>query len=208
MRGAGPDPRRITLIVMGCVVLALLLMTSFAPSRQAGPPAELDRARSLRAFRIATGVFAVPVPGRAPAFYGRAEAAAREAGAPLAHTVWVQQESFETDAWRDLLQVGRFPISRPPKFDFAREVAVLVWPMSGIAPDSLMRAHGLNVEGLHLAHFDLELRIGAETGGAAPATPVNTNGVVPYGIFTISRAQFPLPAPPPTEPPLLVTLAR
>jgi hypothetical protein len=109
--------------------------------------------------------------------------------------------------WRDLLQIGRFPMSRPPKFDFGREIAVLVWPVQGVAPDSLLRAPGLNVAELALAHFDLELRIVPESAGPAPATPVNTAGVAPYAIFTIERAQFAIPAPPPTAPPVLVTLA-
>ena len=189
-------------------MLTLLLVSSFAPRTTAPQPRGAGVGNELRAFRAATGNFAVPAAGHATADFLRAEAAAREAGAPLAYTLWVEQGDLETRVWRDLLQVGRFPLARPPLIDFAREVAVLIWAVRGVAPESVLRANGLAAQSVTLQHLALELRVTAEIGGPVPATPAGTDGALPYGLFTIPRSQWPLPAPPPTEPPLMVTLAR
>ena len=211
-RRGGIDSRRIVLFTAGAVVLTLLLVTSLAPRTTAPQPRGTGVGNELRAFRAATGSFAVPVngqaAGQATADFQRAEAAAREAGAPLAYTLWVEQGELETRAWRDLLQVGRFPLARPPVIDFAREVAVLVWPVRGVASEGVLRANGLAAESMTMQHLALELRVTVDNGGPVPATPAGTSGVLPYGLFTIPRSQWPLPAPPPTEPPLIVTLAR
>jgi hypothetical protein len=207
----GPDPRRIILFVTGAVVVTLLLVATYAPRQQEQQQAaaiSAERARALRAFRVATGTLAIPPPGQEGGDYLKAVGDAKQSGSPLAFSVWVDQDSFEQRAWRDFVQVGRFPLSRPPEVDFLREVAVVVWPVPGSAPESALRANGLTVEGVQLQHFALELRVGTDTGGVAPATPVGTSGAVPYGIFTIPRIQWPLPQPPPTEPPLAVTLVR
>jgi hypothetical protein len=205
---AGPDPRRITLIVAGTVVAALLLVATYAPRQQQAAEITSERSRTMRAYRIATGTLALPVAGQESGDYLRAMAEARQAGSPLAYSLWVDMDSFEQRAWRDFVQVGRYPIARPPEVDFEREVAVVVWPVPGTAPESVLRANALLAEGVVLQHFSLELRVGTDNGGVIPATPVNTAGTVPYGIFTIPRIQWPLPQPPPTEPPLVVSLAR
>ncbi len=207
---AQPETRRIFLLAAAALVAAVSLVASLgqrppaatdAPAADAGP-------EGLRVYRIATGTFALPPPDRAPFQYTAADAAARRDGSPLAVSLWVEQTEFETGGWRDQIQVGRLPIARPPQVDFPREVAVLVWPVRGVAPDSLMRANGLVAESLTLQHVSLELRVKPDTGGPVPATPIAPNGLVPYALFTIPRRQWPLPAPPPTAPPLTVTLAR
>lgn len=206
-RARGPDPRRIVLIVAGSVIASLLILSVFAPRGQsgAGAPAGVDR--TLRAFRAGTGTFALPAAGGGPAEFVQAEALARQNGSPIAYTLFVEQEAFETRAWRDLLMVGRFPLSRPPLVDFVRELAVLVWPVRGVAPDSVMRANGFAVEDVRLEHIALHLHVRLDNGGAAPATPTGAaSGVAPYGLFTIPRRQWPIPAPAPTEPPLIVSL--
>ena len=204
---AGPDTRRIFLLAALAVVAALTLVATFAPRQDAAPMNSAGQP-TLRAFRAATGSFLVPDQARAPEHFAQAESQARQANASVAFTMWTDQADFEVRAWRDLLQVGRVPLARPPVLDLAREVAVLVWPVQGIAPASLLRANGLAAERVVLEHFHLELQVRADTGGAVPATPAGTGAVIPYGLFTIPRNQWPLPAPPPTAPPLTVTLAR
>ena len=196
------------MIVAGSVIAALLILSIFAPRSQTGAstPAGVDR--TLRAFRAGTGTFSLPAAGTGPAEFLQAEALARQHGSPIAYALFVEQEAFETRAWRDLLMAGRFPMSRPPLVDFIRELAVLVWPVRGVAPDGVMRANGFAVEDVRLDHMALHLRIRIDSGGAPPATPVGvTTGVAPYGLFTIPRTQWPIPAPAPTEPPLIVSLA-
>jgi len=202
------DTRRIFLITALAVVAAVTVLASAGPRRQ--PPGDAAPAvdTGLRVYRVATGTFALPAPGNAPFDLNDAEASARKAGAPLSYVVYVNQEEFETRAWRDFLQVGRIPIARPPLVDFAREVAVVVWPVAGTAPADVMRANGFVVDRLVLQHIDLELRVKPDPTGAPPATPITTGDIVPYALFTIPRTQWPLPAPPPTLPALTVTLAR
>ena len=206
MTARGPDTRRIFLLAALAVVAALTLVATFAPRREAAPVDSTGRP-SLRVFRAATGTFIAPDPNRAPADFVQAEAEARRASAPLAFTFWTDQGDFEVRAWRDVLQVGRVPLARPPVLDLAREVAVLVWPVQGAAPTSLVRAHGLAAERVVLQHMHLELQVKPDTGGAPPATPSVSGPVIPYGLFTIPRSQWPIPAPPPTIPPLIVSLA-
>ena len=189
------------------VVVALTLVATFAP-RQGDPSPDSAGRASLRVYRAATGTFALPDRTQAPFDFVQAEADARQAGAPLAFTLWTDQGEFEVRAWRDLLQVGRVPLARPPVLDLAREVGVLVWPVQGVAPDTLLRANGLVAERLVFQHVQLELQVKGDTGGAVPATPAAGGSVIPYGLFTIPRNQWPIPAPPPTAPPLTVTLAR
>ena len=205
-RPASLDPRRIFLLTTIAVVAALTLVATFAPRQSAEPQDSAGRA-SLRAYRAATGTFALPDRSDAPFDFLQADTGARQAKAPLAFTMWTDQTEFEVRAWRDLLQVGRLPIARPPVLDLAREVAVLVWPVQGVAPESLLRANGLTAERLVMQHVHLELQIKADTGGAIPATPAVTGLLLPYALFTIPRNQWPLPVPPPTVPPLTVTLA-
>ncbi|MBI3971708.1 MAG: hypothetical protein HY332_10510 [Chloroflexi bacterium] len=104
----------------------------------------------VRAFLVATGVFAAPESGQAPAEFAASQEAAAAAGAPLAHTIWTDADSFERDGWSALIQAGRIPVSRPPAIDFMREVAVLIWPVSGRAPEALLQAHGLLLRGAAL----------------------------------------------------------
>jgi hypothetical protein len=190
------------------VVAAVTILAGAGPRRQAATEVNTSGETGLRVYRIATGTFAAPAAQAAPFDFQQAEAGARLAGAALAFTLWVDQTEFETSAWRDVLQVGRIPIARPPQVDFAREVAVVVWPVAGAAPPDVMRANGLLAERLILQHIALELRVSADSGGVAPATPITTGAIIPYALFTIPRTQWPLPAPPPTVPPLTVTLAR
>src|SRR5687767_1129920 len=97
------------------------------------------RTSGPRAYLVATGIFAVPDPNAAPADFRAARDAAIQAGTPLAFSVWTDQASFEADGWRDVVQTGRVPMNRPPAIDFSREVAVLAWPVAGIAPESVAR---------------------------------------------------------------------
>ncbi|MGI8423672.1 MAG: hypothetical protein ACR2NO_06115 [Chloroflexota bacterium] len=207
MRRAALDTRRIVLLTAIALVAALTIVATYAP-RQTGETQDATGLATLRVYRAATGTFPLPDRSRAPFDFTQAEATAREARSPLAFTLWVDQTEFETRAWRDLVQVGRFPLARPPVLDLAREVGVLVWPVQGIAPDSVMRANGLVAGRLVPQHVHLELHISPDSGGSPPATPSTTGAVVPYALFTIPRNQWPLPAPPPTIPPLTVTLAR
>ena len=209
-RAAARQNQRIFLLAAAALVVAVSLVASLGQRQPAAtePPDGGAVSEGLRVYRIATGTFAIPPPDRAPFQYTAADAAARRDGSPLAVSLWVEQTEFETGGWRDQIQVGRIPIARPPQVDFPREVAVLVWPVRGVAPDSLLRANGLIADSLNLQHVSLELRVKPDTGGPIPATPIAPNGVVPYALFTIPRSQWPLPAPPPTVPPLTVTLAR
>jgi hypothetical protein len=206
-RGSGPDPRRIILYSVGAVVIALLLISTFSPQSATDPDDQRGVAPALRAYRAATGTFVLPSgPDVFPAF-AESERFARQHNQPLAFTMWVTQADFEARAWRDVIQAGRLPLARPPQVDFVRELAVLVWPVAGIAPDRVMRANGFAVESVRFQHTALELRVLPDTGGMTPATPAGAASIAPYGLFTIPRSQWPLPAPSPTEPPLLVTLA-
>jgi hypothetical protein len=189
-------------------VVAGVTLFAASPRRQAaGDPPVMGEA-GLRVYRVATGTFAPPAGEKAPFDLAAAEADARKAGAPLAYLLYVEQAEFETRAWRDFLQVGRIPIARPPLVDFAREVAVVVWPVSGVAPSDVLRANGLAADRLVLQHVGLELRVRPDPTGSVPATPITAGAILPYGLFTVPRTQWPLPAPPPTVPPLTVTLAR
>jgi hypothetical protein len=207
-RAPAEQNRRIFLLAALALVAAVTLVVSFAPRQTAVSDAPLGDTSQLRVYRIATGTFALPAPGRAPFQYVEADSEAHRTNNPVAYTIWVEQSELETAGWRDLLQVGRIPVARPPKVDFAREVAVLVWPVPSLAPDGIMRANGLSADALVFQHVSLELRVKADTGGAVPATAIAPYGLAPYALFTIPRNQWPLPAPPPTVPPLTVTLAR
>ena len=207
MTARGPDTRRIFLLTALAVVAALTLVATFAPRRDI-QPVDSSGQPSLRVYRAATGTFVVPDRARAPVDFVEAESRARQGSSPVAFTVWTDQGEFEVRAWRDLLQVGRFPLARPPVLDLAREVAVLVWAVSGAAPDAVLRANGLAAQRVVAQHIHLELQVRPDTGGAVPATPAVAGTVIPYGLFTIPRNQWPLPEPAPSVPPLTVTLAR
>jgi hypothetical protein len=100
------------------------------------------------------------------------------------------------------------PLNRPPDIDFLREVAVLAWPVRGQAPEAVLRAPGLVLRVAGVQRDGIQLEFAPSSGGPAPATPVAAGDVAPYALVTVRRDQWPLPAPPPTIPPLLVTLAR
>jgi hypothetical protein len=176
-------------------------------SSGAAPPGAA-RPSGPRAYLVATGIFVVPDPAAAPADFRAARDAAIQAGSPLAFTVWTDQASFEADAWRDVVQTGRAPMSRPPAVDFSREVAVLAWPVAGAAPEAVTTAQGLVLRGTAIQHLAVELQLAPSSGGPAPATPAATGQVLPYALVTILRTHWPLPAPPPTIPPVAVTLVR
>jgi hypothetical protein len=161
---------------------------------------------AVQAYLSATGIFALPGAGGAPEAYAAAEAAAAEAGSPLAFAVWGERPSFDTGAWRDIVQLGRLPIGRPPAVDFDREVAVLIWPAAG-APASLRRANGLVLRGALLQHLVVEVRVAPARNEPPPATPASGGEVVPYALVTVPRRGWPVPAPPPTIPPVTVSLA-
>ncbi len=167
-----------------------------------------DAPGGVVAYLVGTGIFARPAPGEQSGEFAAAEDAAAAAGAPLAFSVWTDRQSFDTRAWRDLLQVGRVPFYRPPAIDFRREVAVLVWPATLTAPDALQRAPGLILRGAALQHTAVEVRVAPATDGTPRATPVGRPDVLPYALVTVPRSQWPIPAPPPTVPPLTVSLAQ
>jgi hypothetical protein len=207
---ARADSRRIILIVAGCLAVALLAVASLAPGGSGYSETLPGFERSVRAYQTATGVYAVPAAGQVPAEYVAAEEAAVSAGNPLAFTVWVDQESFEQRAWRDLLQAGRIPLVRPPSVIYHREVVVLVWPVLSTAPNPLAHAPGLLLDGVTLRSDGLEIRVSPSTSGPAPAPPSVAPGtaISPYVLVTIPRTQWPRPVPPPVVPPVTVTLAR
>jgi len=164
---------------------------------------------AVQAYLSATGIFARPGPDSVPEAFAAGEAAAAEAGSPLAFAVWGERPSFDLGAWRDIVQVGRIPIGRPPAVDFDREVAVLIWPAAG-APAALRRATGLALRGALLQHLVVEVRVGParpSPGEPPPATPAPGGEVVPYALVTVPRKGWPVPAPPPTTPPVTVSLA-
>jgi hypothetical protein len=196
------------LVLLGA--LGVLVVTTAREQRPDSSPAAGAPAREAgaRAYLVATGLFALPPAGREPSEFARAQAAALAAQAPLAHMVWGDQESFETAGWRDLLQVGRVPFNRPPAIDFAREVAVLVWPVAGQAPEAVLKASGLTLRGAAVRHVAVELRVGTWSGGPVPATPAAEGPATPYALASIPRDQWPVPAPPPAVPPVAVALAR
>lgn len=163
---------------------------------------------SVRAYLVATGVFAQPAAGQGPAPYLAAEQAAADAKSAVAYAAYVDQESFETTGWRDLLEVGRMPIGRPPKIDFMREVAVLIWPVAGKAPATTLRASGLTLEHATLQHVAVEIDVQPAPAGQPIPTPVGATATLPYALVTIPRDQWPIPAPPPTVPPITVVLGR
>ena len=170
-----------------------------AGGQGAGPPG------AVTAYLSATGIFSQPSPDRLPAPFAAAEAAAAEAGSPLAYSIWTDTPAFDSQAWRDQVQVGRAPAIPPPAVDFGREVAVLVWPAAH-APQALRRAPGLVLRGARLQHLEVELLVSPAGEGMARATPAGGGEVLPYALVTVPRRQWPIPAPPPTVPPLSVAL--
>jgi len=68
------------------------------------------------------------------------------------------------------------------------------------------RAPGLGLRGAVLQHLAVELRIAPATDGTPRATPAGGDDVLPYALVTVPRREWPIPAPPPTIPPLAVTL--
>jgi hypothetical protein len=173
-----------------------------AGGQGAGPA---GRPGAVMAYLSATGIFSLPPPDRLPAPYAAAEAAAAEAGSPLAFSIWTDTPSFDSQAWRDQVQVGRVPAIPPPAVDFGREVAVLAWPAAN-APAALRRAPGLVLRGARLQHLEVEILLSPAAEGTARATPAGGGEVLPYALVTVPRRQWPIPAPPPSVPPLSVTL--
>ncbi len=199
------------LAIVGLVAgIASLMARRTAPAGPAGsePLASSSPAQAsdVRAYQVATGIFAQPAPGHESGDFAAAEALARQAGTPLAFTVWTDQESFETRAWRDLLQVGRFPYNRPPAIDYMREVAVLVWASPATAPPDVLASGGLELRAARAAGRVVELRVAPRAGGATPATPAAGGPALPYLLVTIPRSQWPVPVPPPMVPPVRVVL--
>ncbi len=198
----------VLLAIVGLVAgVASLMARRMAPvgSEPLASPATAQ-ASDVRAYQVATGIFAQPAPGHESGDFAAAEALAKQAGTPLAFTVWTDQESFETRAWRDLLQVGRFPYNRPPAIDYAREVAVLVWASPAMAPPDVLASGGLELRAARAAGRAVELRVAPRAGGATPATPAAGGPVLPYLLVTIPRSQWPVPVPPPLVPPVRVAL--
>ncbi|HEX2037056.1 MAG TPA: hypothetical protein VHS99_22990, partial [Chloroflexota bacterium] len=72
---------------------------------------------------------------------------------------------------------------------------------------ALRRAPGLVVRGAVLRHTAVEIHLGPGPAGQVPATPRPGGDVLPYALVTVPRSQWPVPAPPPTVPPLSVALA-
>jgi hypothetical protein len=171
-----------------------------------GPLVGSDTPGAVAAYLSATGIFAQPAVDGRPEEFAAAEAAAASAGAPLAFSVWTDIASFDARAWRDVLQVGRVPLFRPPSVDFEREVAILIWPSPSASP-AIRRAPGLTLRGAVLRHTAVEIQVVPATDGTPRATPIGSASVLPYALVTVPRNQWPIPAPPPTVPPLTVALA-
>ncbi|MGH2350176.1 MAG: hypothetical protein ACRDJN_01000 [Chloroflexota bacterium] len=200
--------RRLILLTLLTPVGAYAVSAALAsrPASEGAAAPSLDQPNGVRAYLVATGIFARPAPDEQPSDFAAAETVAAAAGVRLAYSIWTDRDSFDTRAWRDLIQVGRVPVYRPPAIDFMREVAVLVWPVSEHAPAAVLHASGLVLSGATLQHTAVEVRVAPTTGGPAPATPAPGGPVLPYALITIPRNQWPVPAPPPTVPPLTVAL--
>src|SRR5262245_45803809 len=103
-----PRPLRpLTLLTAIALVLGIVALTRQASGADSATPA--PSTLPVQAYMVATGTFAQPAAGTAPADFVVAQDAAAAAHSALAFTIWVDQESFETRGWRDLLQVGRIP---------------------------------------------------------------------------------------------------
>ena len=186
-------------------VAALFLIPGRRPAPQA---ADEDVPRlEVRAYMVATGIFAQPAPGEETGVFAAAQQAAQNAGSPLAYTIWTDPDSFEAQGWRDIIGVRRVPISRPPKIDFVREVAVLAWPVPGKAPAGVLQAPGLSIRAAGVQQHGIALQVGP-TGSGVVATPVGGGNVLPYVLISVPRNQWPIPVPAPDVPPLLVSLVR
>ena len=185
-------------------VLARPQPSESQPSGGGAPNGEVP----VRAYLVATGIFAVPAEGQGPGTYAAALALARAAHAPLAKIVFVDQPTFDGEGWRDLVQVGRVPINRPPAVDFRREVAVLAWPVAGQAPAALFQAPGLSVRGATLQQHGVALELAPTVGAPPAATPAAGHTFAPYALVTIPRNQWPIPVSAPDVPPLVATLAQ
>jgi hypothetical protein len=200
--------RRILAIIAGSVlvaaVAALFLLPGKRPEGQAAPS---DPRLEVRAYLVATGVFAQPASGRETGTYAAAQQAAQNAGADVAYTIWTDQDSFETQGWRDIIGVHRVPISRPPKIDFVREILILAWPLASKAPSDVLQAPGLTIHGAALQQHGVALAVGPATNNIV-ATPVGGGSVLPYALVSVPRNQWPIPAAAPDVPPLVVTLTR
>jgi hypothetical protein len=177
-RVSAAQQRRIILllalsVVAGVGAVAWLGDAPRAPARTGQGGGRGSGEPEVRAYQVAIGVFAAPDSGTAPPSFAAAEHAAMQTRNPLAFTIWVDQESFEAQAWRDVIQHGRTPVGRPPAIDFAREVAVLAWPVPGLAPARVLNAYGLALapRGVLVRDGALEVRLGPTVGGPAPATP-------------------------------------
>jgi hypothetical protein len=198
--------RRIFLIsaaAFAVVVLALFLI----PGKRPPTPSAAGESPALevRAYMVATGLFAQPAPGQEPGMYTAAMQAAQDAGRPVAYAIWTDSDSFEAQGWRDVIGVRRIPISRPPKVDFGREVVVLAWPVPGKAPAGVLQAPGLSIRAAGVEQHGIALSVGPSTGGVV-ATPVGGGGVLPYALISVPRNQWPIPVPAPDVPPLVVNL--
>ena len=200
--------RRIQLLLatgFAVIVAALFLIPGKRPATQSA--AEDAPQLEVRAYMVATGLFAQPAPGQETGTYAAAVQAAQNTGNPVAYTIWTDPDSFETQGWRDIVGVRRIPISRPPKIDFVREVAVLAWPVPGKAPESVLQAPGLTVRAAGVQQHGIALAVGPSNDGVV-ATPVGGGNVLPYALISVPRTQWPIPVPAPDVPPLVVTLAR
>ena len=193
------------LLLVAGVVASLFLIPGTPPrGRPAGAVTGSPRL-AVKAYMVASGIFASPAAGQETADYLTGEATAKQNGQPLAHAIFTDQESFETRAWRDLIHVRRQPISRPPQIDFMREVAVVAWA-AGAAPASLRHAPGLALHAADVQQHGIAVQL-APSVEPMPATPIGGGATLPYIVFSIPRDQWPIPVPPPDVPPMLVTLA-
>jgi hypothetical protein len=155
---------------------------------------------------VAGGLFAQPAPGQETGPYAAAVQMAQTNNSPVAYTIWTDQDTFETQGWRDIIGVRRIPISRPPKLDFVREVLVLAWPVPGKAPAEALQAPGLTIRAAAVQQHGIALTVGPSKSGVV-ATPVGGGTALPYALISVPRDQWPIPVPAPDVPPLLVNLA-
>ena len=192
-------------VAFAAIVLALFFIPGRPPAQRLTTDAESPRL-AVRAYMVATGVFAQPAAGQETGTYAAAEQMAQRNGSPVAYVLWTDPDSFETQGWRDIIGVRRVPISRPPKIDFMREVAVLAWPVAGKAPAGVLQAPGLSLRAADVQQHGVALTVGPSASGAV-ATPAGGGGVLPYALLSVPRTEWPIPVPAPTAPPLVVNLA-
>lgn len=200
--------------MIAALALSGVLLAVLAASQRPGAPAAVPSSAgqgdqpAVKAYLVATGIFSAPESWEGHAYFNSQQGKADSAESAVAFAAFGDQVTFETLAWRDLIQRGRTPLNRPPAIDFQREVAVLIWTVREQTPPSVRAAPGLVLRGAAVQHQGVELRIGPSNETVMLPTPAATGTVTPYALVTILRNQWAIPVPAPDLPAVVVTLVK